>query len=264
MGILARCLMLLGLLGLLVPVATGLGAAPLEIDAPPTTFTIGAAFDGSVLTLSGRTGPTTDVLIRFLGMPQDLHLKRKGKVLGLLWMNKDSITFKNAPMVYIVCLARPLSDMTQATAQDAPSSAVFSLGLEGLQERLELEPDTEQKGTLVHELLKMKEEEGSYREIVGAVEYGPASSSDKSFTAHVPLPSCLRAGHYQLEAYAIENGVIVARKVHPIEVKLTGMPRFMYTLAFRHSALYGVLSTLVAIAGGLLMALIFGKSKGAH
>lgn len=258
-------IMMIGLLGWFA-VAGGqvLAAGTLSLDAPPSAVSIGTTYNGSILAVSGRVTAKDEVVIRFVGTPRDLHLKRKGKAFGLLWMNMDSVTFSNAPSVCIIGSAKPIPQLAADGTIAAGADRAASLGLDGLANQMEVEPEAVDKATLFRELLKMKQEEGLYSELGGIVQYGTTESGMKSFTARIPLPSRLSPGSYRLEAYVVAEGLVVFEKTYPVQASLTGMPHIMYSMAINHSLLYGLLATIVAILGGLLMAVLFGGSKGAH
>jgi hypothetical protein len=57
---------------------------------------------------------------------------------------------------------------------------------------------------------------------------------------------------------------VAARTTTELQVKQVGLPAFISKLAFERGALYGLLATIIAIAAGLLMGVIFKGEKGAH
>jgi uncharacterized protein (TIGR02186 family) len=251
------------LLPLLAFNTSALCAGPaLTLNSPPS-ISIGTAYNGTTIPVTGQVAAKAEVVIRFVGMARDLHMKKKGKALGLLWMNMDSLTFTNAPSVCIVESAKSLSEL-DACGSDSSGKRAITLGLDGLVLQMGLEPEVADKGALFQELLKLKRQEGLYSELTGKVRYRQAGADLKSFSADLPLPSRLSPGSYRLQAYALENGVVVAEQEYPVRIDLTGMAHVMYALAFNHSLLYGLLATIVAVLGGLLMAVLFGGGKGAH
>jgi hypothetical protein len=67
-----------------------------------------------------------------------------------------------------------------------------------------------------------------------------------------------------VEIFVLNQGNIVARTTDHLKVDEVGFPALLSNLAFEHAGLYGILATLIAIAAGLLMGLLFRGSKGAH
>ena len=62
---------------------------------------------------------------------------------------------------------------------------------------------------------------------------------------------------------AVSNGKVIARSEQAVTVKLAGFPALLAGLAFGHSALYGILATIIALVAGLGIGLVF-QSRGGH
>lgn len=250
------------LVGGMRSVATARSDKSLHASVHPEDLNIGVFYRGTKVVVQGDAPRGSDIIVRFVGVSSDLHLKKKGKVLGLLWMNLDSFTFKNVPNVFLVYSER---DIKKCYSDNSlKNSGAWKLSLEALTNEIKVEPESGDREFLARELIKLKENQGLYAEVSGAVITGQANGGRKSFEVSIPVPSSLVQGDYQIEIYAIQNGHILASLTKPIRTKLVGFPAFLFALAFQHALLYGLLATVVAIAGGLLMGLIFGGGKGAH
>ena len=253
--LLAMALCLLAPLG----VTAHAGDAP-ELAVEPQTIHIDAMYNGTTLHVKGSIPADSDLVLRFLGASCDLHMKEKGKVLGMMWMNLDSLVFNHIPSVCIVNAAE-LSDPSGNTSDS--DKAIDSLRLGALTKDATIEGGSATHERAFDELIKLKKQEGLYREVSGNISYGPPADGKKTFQADIPVPSRLNPGDYVVEMSTIRNGSIQARTVQPIAVKLVGVPAFLASLAFGHSALYGILATLIAIMSGLAIGVVF-QSKGAH
>ena len=229
--------------------------ADASLAVAPPQIAIGALYDGLWLTVSGKVPAGADVVVRFTGAPADIHMKEKGKALGLLWMNMDALTFTGVPGVCLVQSTRPMAELGQAGAE---------LGLAGVAAGFGVESAHGDKRYLLPELVKLKEEEGLYRETAGKVVMGPEADGMQSFTARLFAPSRLSPGDYRVEAFAVEHGAVAARAAAPVSAALVGAPAFLANLAFGHGAWYGVLASIIAILGGLAIGLVFQGKGGAH
>jgi uncharacterized protein (TIGR02186 family) len=229
-----------------------------SITVEPRTIDIGALYDGITLTVTGSIPADSEAIVRFIGDTCDLHMKEKGKVGGIMWMNLDSITFKGAPNV---CLVSSAVDLKRLEAEGSVSIRV--LRLSGLEKSVEVEASGAGHKNFFEELLKLKEKEGLYREMFGNVSYENSSEGQKKFTADVPLPSRLTPGGYVVKLDAVKKGEVIARAEQPVKVNLVGFPAFLSALAYDHSALYGVFATIVALLAGLGIGLLF-QSRGSH
>ena len=251
-----RALLLTLALALLLPLAARPAhAADAGLAVSPPAIAIDALYDGAYLTVSGRAPAGADVVVRFTGEPDEIHMKEKGKALGLLWMNLDSLTFSGVPRVCLIQSTRPMADLGGAGEE---------LGLAGVAAGFGVESGHGDKHYLLPELVKLKEQEGLYRETAGQVELGPESGGTQAFTAKVFTPSRLSPGEYRVEAFAVRHGAITARLSAPVHASLAGAPAFLANLAFNHGAWYGVLASIIAILGGLLIGMVFQSKGGAH
>ena len=234
-----------------------------DIAVQPESITIGTTYTGTTLDVSGRVPEDCDVVAVMSGERKELHLKEKGKALGLLWMNMGSLTYTGVPDVFFISSGKKIEDMKGEGPEDEMS--VGQIGFDGLKKSITVEsekPDTER---YVEELFKLKKKDGLYEEQIGHVTYSGAASGAKDFHALIRVPSRLSPEKYEVHVYAVKDGRIVSESEKPIEAKLAGVPLFLANLAFGHSLLYGVLSTLIAIVGGLVIGFVFqGSKEGSH
>ncbi len=225
------------------------------VSTTPSVVLIGALFDGTQLQVSGTVPAGSDVILRFAGAPNDLHLREKGKVFGLLWMNVGKVTLKNVPMACII-------DTSQSFDKLGPAAVPFNL--EGLANGLEIEKDAAGEGIdIKKELLLLKKNEGLYNESEGGVVLSPDADNGRNFSGILPIPSALAPGEYTVEAVAIRDGKVIARSSKTITAKMVGFPQWLSKLAFERSLLYGVMATVIALVSGLAIGLVFQR-RGAR
>jgi hypothetical protein len=224
----------------------------------PNGIHIGALYNGTTLTATGSIPADSEAIIRFVGASCDLHMKKTGKVGGIMWMGLDSLTFKGAPSV---CLVSSAVDFDRLAA--AGGASIGPLRLSGLEGSVRIEANGDDHKGAFDEFLKLKQREGLYKEVPGIIKYGAVSDGQKSFRAGIPIPSRLTPGSYSLELAAVRNGKVVAHVEQPVTVNLTGFPALLAGLAFKLPALYGVLATIIALLTGLAIGAVF-QGKGAH
>jgi len=248
-------LLLALLLVLALPLAAG-AATGIAMNSTPAGIEMGAQYNGLTLKVNGTIPAGSDLVLRFTGAPADLHLREKGKVMGLLWMNVGKVTVKNVPKVCIVDTSRALADLGTAAAP---------YGLEGVMKSIEIEEGSAANSAIniEKELLQLKEGEGLYSENGHGITLGPDEGSSRSFSAELVIPSALAPGSYRLEAVAVQDSQVVAQGETSVTAKLIGFPAWLSRLAFEKSLLYGIMATVIAIVSGLAIGLVF-QSKGAH
>jgi uncharacterized protein (TIGR02186 family) len=234
---------------------------PLQASISPRTVAIGSFYDGATVTVTGEAPADAEVVVRLIGKRHDLHLKKKGKVFGLLWMNLDTKTFEDVPNVYMLYSSVPFEKLL---GTDGASSAAWKLGLSSLEEGTKILPETSDRKLLFDELLKLKQSEGLYAVRNDKVRYLKTSGDQRSFETALEIPARVAPGQYTVETYAVKDGNIVAQASQGLNVQLDGFPAMLSVLAFQHGAIFGVLATLIAIFAGLIMGFVFGSGKGGH
>lgn len=241
---------------LLAAAAAPLAARDSGIDftAQPGSIDIHALYNGTSLHVEGRVPEGSQVVLRFVGASEDVRMKEKGKALGLLWMNMNTLHFGNVPKVCLIDSSAPLKDMGLAGAK---------LGLEGLADNISIDPPSADRKALLPELLLLKGQEGLFRQESSAVKLGEKHDGMQAFSAVLAIPSRLSPGTYSVEVFAVKDGVVQAQSAKSVDAKLIGVPALMADLAFNHGAWYGILASIIAILGGLAIGLVF-QSKGAH
>ena len=233
-----------------------------QMSVAPKVLNIDAFYNGASLTATGTAPADSQVILRFMGATCDLRMKERGKVFGIMWMNLDSLTFRGVPSVCLVSSALDFESIA-ASADPKQQSSIKALRLSGIQDIAGIESNGLDQTTAFNELLKLKQGEGLYSEMVGNISYGPVSEGKKSFKADIPIPSRLMPGAYIVELAAVSKGAIVARARESITVNLVGFPAMISNMAFGHAALYGILATVIALLAGLAIGMVF-QSKGAH
>jgi uncharacterized protein (TIGR02186 family) len=233
---------------------------PLQVSPFPDRISIGTFYNGTRVSISGTLPADSDVIIRMTGEASELRMKKKGKVFGLLWMNRDTVKFESVPKAYLLYTPRHYADIFKTLRKDDP---VRQLGLTALEEKISVSPDSGENGTMVNELLKLKEKEGIYA-VSDNVHYTPLTEGRKKFEADITIPPKLSPGGYTVEVYMVQNGTIVASQDHSLTVALVSFPKMLSILAFDHGAIYGILATLIAVVAGLITGVLFKGGKGAH
>lgn len=248
-----RVLLVLALCGLLVP-GVAFGAETQPVTITPPNIAINALYNGIDLTVTGKAPAGSQVAVRLSGEPDTFHMKQKGKVFGVLWMNLDKVTFTGAPKVFLI-----------AASKGAPADAVDRLGIPGLAKRITVEAKDPDKTGLIQEFLHFQKAEKLYKENAGTVTLGQEADGMQPFTAVLHVPSRLSPGTYSVEAFAINGATDAPLGETDVTASFVGVPAFLADMAFNHGALFGILASIIAILGGLIIGqLCSGSKSGAH
>ena len=230
-----------------------------------TTF-----YNGTTLKASGTLPADADVLLHVIGAKKDVALKVKGKVAGLLWMNKTDVELENTPAVYMVytpekvgkdLLLAQLEGDAGALARDV---AMLGIGYKALVKDIDIKPESADKKFVFGEYVKLMEKAGVYGVYNGAVEYGPIKDGRKSFAVTLNIPPKMNAGKYLVEAISVKDGKPVGRASEEITIELSGLPKIIASLSYEHSLLFGIMAVAIAVATGLLIGVLFKGGGGAH
>lgn len=254
-SLLLRCWRSASLLLLLALPCLASAATTNTLNLSPDTVLMGSQFNGTDLTVTGSVPAGSEVLVRLIGEPGELHLREKGKVFGLLWMNVGKVKLTNVPGVCLTDASLPLPLLGKGAQPFRLEAMAKAIGIE--QEGGDPSID------IPHELLLLKTKEGLYHEGAEGVTMGEAKDGVRPFTAKIHIPSSLKPGEYRVEAIALQADAVVGQSQATITAALVGFPKWLSDLAYQKSALYGVMATVIAIVSGLAIGLVF-QSKGAH
>jgi uncharacterized protein (TIGR02186 family) len=230
-----------------------------KVKHEPNLIAIGTFFNGTQLTVSGKIAAENEVAVILKGKQEELALKKKGKVFGLLWMNLGNVHFKKVPDLYILYTSKGIMELA---ASDVKTWEQLGIGFESLINEIEIEAPQAERNDLAEEFLKLKKKQGLYASHQGEISFEQKSDTEKLFNAAVWIPPRIPPGEYQVQVAEIHNGVIVDSFMDQLKVKEEGVPSMISSLAFNHSLLYGFFAVLIAVAAGLVMDFFFGTGKG--
>jgi len=225
----------------------------------PNLIGIGAFFNGTQLTVSGKVAPENEVVVIVRGEQEELALKKKGKALGLLWMNVGNVHFKKVPNLYLLYSS---NGMMESAASGSKTWEQLGIGFESLKKEIEIEAPQDERNDLAQEFLKLKQRQGLYASHPGEISFEQKNETEKSFNAAVWIPPQIPPGEYQVQVMEVHDGIIVGNAMDPLKVKEQGIPAMISSMAFNHSLFYGFLAVLIAVAAGLMMDFFFGTGKG--
>ena len=241
-------------------VATGAFAPPQEapgsnLVVEPAEVRAGMFYSGATIRVTADVQSGLGVSLSLVGEEGPLELKRKGKVLGLIWMSVGEVTFDPMPHVYLLASSSELADLA-----DAATLSSAGVGYEALKARAR--PGD---SFLFQEAIRFKESEGLYGVLEGGVRLEPIGDGLVRAEAEFVLPAKAPIGKYRilLHGFAPEGATLLAQD--QVEVVKTGSAAFISDLAETHGLAYGVFAVGIAIGVGLITGILFGLgSKKGH
>lgn len=232
-------------------------AVPATFTVTPSAVNIGASFNGIDIKIDGTIPEDADAVVRFKSGEQDVALKEKGKAMGILWMNMETVTFHHCPDIFMVATPKFLT-------KESGQWKGLNLGISSLMNQIEITPAPEDKTVLFDQFVKLKFKHGAYASGFGKVTYQAPANGLKPFSAKIAIPSGLKPGRYQVEVFTVKDGAVVSKAETRVAVDETGFPKFLSSLAFGKPLIYGIVSVIIALAAGLLTGLIFQGSNEGH
>ncbi|WP_332065963.1 TIGR02186 family protein [Bartonella sp. CB189] len=229
----------------------------LQIIVTTSTITVDAHFDGRDLYIAGvleNTDPLYsqqkryDVIVSLERKTQPVIMREKKRSAGV-WVNADSLIFKNVPLFYSMVTTREIDDITSAE-----NYRRLGLGLSNFLLQTD-EQDQEKVQVFRDELIKLQKAKKLYSEEVGGVRFGSGSL----FTAHFRLPANIPVGDYKVRAYLFRDGRFIDSVTTTLEIVKAHIAYSIFYGAHKYSLLYGIIAVLVAVSTGFLCRFIFRK-----
>lgn len=242
-------------------VAAAQAAAPQQvvggINVDPAEVPAGMFYSGATVHVSAVVPMDVDVAMVCTGSSHPLELKKKGKALGVIWMNVGDVSFGAVPDLYLLHTSDPLDELAApGTLRD------LEVGYEALEARSEPGPGAD---ALFGELTRLKHRDGLWVERESAVALQPAADGMALATTDFVLPAKAPPGTYRVFVYAFRDNAGVMIGEGQVQVRQMGLVGFIASLASERGLLYGVLAALVAVIVGLATGVVFGLgSKGGH
>ena len=225
----------------------------LVADLSLSNISINTDFNGTSVLLfgsvSGEAGD--DIIVVISGPNSEIVTREKSKMTGI-WVNSNSVKWKNAPSYYQIFTTRPLSQIaTKSVLEELSVGAEF----------LDLRYDSEQALSPSSYLTWSK---ALHRNMQSASLWKINETSVQVmrgtlFRTQVSLPANITIGDYDVRIIHFRDGRFIAEDKTAIAVKKAGISAFIYKLAHEYSIFYGLFAVAFAVFAGWLAAAIFPK-----
>lgn len=197
-----------------------------------------------------RKGPY-DVVATITGPRESLRTRHKQRVLGI-WVNTSARTFVDPPSYLAVLATRPLDAITNAANQRRLRIGIANTPLPEL-----IHNDI---GEVANDpfraaLVRLMQERGLYGEEPNAVTF----LTPTLFRAAIPLPAQVPTGGYTVDVKLFADGNLVAQSNSAFEIVKVGFEQFVANAAREHGLLYGLATTMMALATGWIASIAFRR-----
>ena len=210
-------------------------------------------FNGETLLLFGAVGDARDgdIIVEFKGPVLKIASRKKEQVSGI-WINRQTVNWKNAPSFYHLYSTRPIKEILGPASQSDLSIGYRNLGLKPQKLRL---PENELAGW-IEALNRNMIDRGLWQRHDGGVSI----NRGVLFRTPVTLPANILPGDYDVRVLHIRDGQLVAEDRTSIQVAKRGAGAFIYQVAHEYSVFYGLFAIAFAVAAGWVAAAAFRKT----
>jgi uncharacterized protein (TIGR02186 family) len=209
---------------------------------------------GTVEPDPGKTARRTsyDLVVTVTGPRQNFRTRRRERVLGI-WVNAASREFVRVPSYLAVLSNRPFAQFT-----DAETLRRQQIGLDNFLLPQRIGPDiadTVRDDPFRLAFVRLESEQGLYREIGNGVTF----LTPMVFRAAIPLPADVPTGTYGIDVKLFAGGAMIAHTTSALEVIKAGFEQYVAEAAASNGLLYGIATTLMALAIGWIASVVFRR-----
>ena len=231
---------------------TGLPAhgAAILADLSSHIIAIGGGFTGDSVVLFGSIDGPGDIVAVVRGPERDIAVWRKAKAAGI-WVNAESVTFKDIPSFYAVAASRPVAQLIQPDA-----AALHRIGAAHLRYEASRPVAPDRVREFSKALIEQQEQAGLYAPDIGKVTF----LGERLFRATLSFPANVPTGNYLIQVFLVRDGEIVSGQTTPLVVSKVGLDAAVYDFATREAAAYGAIAVFTALMAGWLASLPFRRA----
>ena len=226
-------------------------SASLKVD--PIEIGVNMFFSGETVHVEGTIPAGYEAAVLCSGEEGSVELKRKGKVLGFLWMSIGDVVFDNVPSFYVLNTSIPLADLAPA-----PVLEKLRLGYPALESTVVRLPKQAKFVGDFREFLKLKEGENLYSYDERGAKLAPGPGGAMQLSAECLLPTKAPWGEYEVRLFGFKAGMGELLRAERLHVAPVGVAARISALARDHGLLYGILAVVIALGVGLMTGFAFG------
>jgi uncharacterized protein (TIGR02186 family) len=225
-----------------------------SVTIDPDHVLIGLFYGGQKISVKADLPMGYDGVIKIRGVEEDLHLKKKGKVWGILWMNVGEVSYSAVPSLYILSSTHKIEDV-------APDSELrkWGIGYAAMKQKCAEEPEAK---ALFDDLVKLKEKEGRFQIADEKTRLESGKDGSQSVVADFILPGKAPVGEYTVDVFTFKDGVGSHIASKTFSIQRARLISFLKSMATNHGLVYGCIAVIIAIIAGLFTGFVFGMGQG--
>jgi uncharacterized protein (TIGR02186 family) len=191
-----------------------------------------------------------NIIVTVAGPRETLVVRRKDHVLGI-WTNAESRTFLKTPTYLAVLSNKPVDQIAPAELLRRQEIGMNLIPRPALTSEIQ----SGEYDVFRDALIRLRKQRNLYLEEPAGVTFLTPSL----FRATIRLPAEAPVGTYEVDVRLFADGTPLARATSALEVVKVGVEQFIVNAAASHGILYGLFTTLMALATGWFAAVLFRK-----
>lgn len=213
------------------------------IDLADDHIDITSNFSGETVTVFGTADQEGDIAVVLRGPQSRIVMRKKEPAMGM-WLNRESVDFKNVPLFYSYAVSR-----SETGIADAQTLKIHGIGLNALTFDAARYDDTKTSVSEFQEaLIRTRQSKGFFPRLPSPIRF----IGQRMFKTSFYLPSDVPVGRYTIEAYLFKDGVLIDRRVIDLEVAQAGLSADVLNFAADHSFAYALFGLFMAAAAGFM------------
>ena len=199
-----------------------------------------------------------DIIVTVAGPRETLVVRRKDLVLGI-WTNVESRNFLKTPTYLAVLSNKPVDEIASAEVLRRQEIGMYLVPRPSLTTETRTgqysEIQTGEHDAFRDALIRLRKQRKLYVEEPSGVTF----LTPNLFRATIRLPAEAPVGTYDVDVRLFADGTQLARANSALEVVKVGIEQFIVNAAANHGILYGLFTTLMALATGWFASVVFRK-----
>jgi uncharacterized protein (TIGR02186 family) len=239
-----------------------------QADVSTRTVAVTSSFTGTEIVVFGAVDNSRqagaesgfyDIVVVIEGTPNKIAVRKKAR-LGGIWLNTRSAGFESVPSYYAIWSTRPLDEIaSEATMigyeigfDHVRMTPVGGSEVQGSSSRL----PAADAGEFRKALVRLKTRQGLYVKN----EFGVSFIGRSLFRANISLPANVTVGPFETRVYLFRNEKLLSQYDVRLNLEREGVERHLHDFAVNWPVFYGFATVLLAVAMGLVAAVLKGRS----
>jgi uncharacterized protein (TIGR02186 family) len=219
-------------------------------DLNPRKIEIKHDFLGTQILVYGARNDAGSIAVIVRGPEKTFLVRQKQKVAGI-WMNVDSVEFKNTPSFYSASLMSSLSKIRNDNLLKNLKIGIKNQDLQNnLAENSAIKIDDFEQALISY--LERKK-------LFNPEPYQIAFWGETLFRTSIDFPRNILPGVYNIDVYLFNDGLLSSVQSTPLIVDKVGFEAFVFNFAHTNKASYAALCVLMAFLIGFMARFLFAR-----